>query len=64
MELYLSHNQIPELKELNVLGDFHKLIILDLSANDCTINPSYRVFIIYQIRKLKVLDGIVIEPEE
>lgn len=64
LELYLSHNLIKDIKEIVQLSELQKLIILDLSSNECSINPSYRVSVIYNLRKLKVLDGLNIDNDE
>ena len=45
---------IKNLKDLNILQDLQKLIILDLSGNICSKDPNYRVFILYNLKKLKV----------
>ena len=43
---------------------FPRLAILDLSGNPlCDVNE-YRAYTIYQLRKLKVLDGVGIEQTE
>lgn len=61
MELYLGNNRITESKEITHLKNFHKLIILDLSGNPFSKDPNYRIYTLFVIRKLKVLDGISIE---
>jgi len=42
-----------------------RLIILDCSCNPITSNrQDYRIFCIFTLRKLRVLDGISIDPQE
>ena len=64
MELYLGNNRISESKEVNILKGCPKLIILDLSGNPFSRDPNYRIYTLFVMVKLKVLDGISIEPSE
>mmetsp|Transcript_23574 Transcript_23574/g.20475 ORF Transcript_23574/g.20475 Transcript_23574/m.20475 type:complete len:386 (-) Transcript_23574:132-1289(-) len=64
MELYLGNNHISDIKQVKFLGDLPKTIILDISGNPMTKEPNYRIFILYNMKKLKVLDGISIESGE
>jgi Leucine-rich repeat (LRR) protein len=64
MELYLGNNRIAESKEINILKGCPKLIILDLSGNPFSRDPNYRNYTLFVMVKLKVLDGISIEPSE
>lgn len=64
MELYLGNNSIVESKEIALLKNLAKLIILDLSGNPFSRDPNYRVYTLFIIKKLKVLDGISIEASE
>jgi hypothetical protein len=43
------------------LRDMPKLIILDLLGNPLCQTPDYRLYVVYYMRKLKVLDGLGIE---
>lgn len=61
MEVYLGNNNISNNKEINNLKHLQKLIILDLSGNPVARDPNYRVYTLFIITKLKVLDGISIE---
>ena len=64
MELYLGNNIISDLKEVTKLKVLSRLIILDISGNNFgNINKgeSYRIYCIFHLRKLKVLDGVSIE---
>ena len=64
MELYVCSNRITKLKEVQHLKELPKLIILDLSGNPLCKHASYRLYCIYYLRKLKVLDGIGVDPTE
>lgn len=64
MELYIANNKIKLIKEILHLRRLSKLIILDLSGNPLTKDPTYRVYLIYQLRVLKVLDGDSISVDE
>jgi len=64
MELYVGNNYIENVKEVRHLTDLPKLIILDISGNPFTKESNYRIFILFYIKKLKVLDGISIEASE
>jgi hypothetical protein len=64
MELYIGNNLIKELKEVGFLKNLPKLIILDLSGNNLCWENHYRVYSIFHLRKLKVLDGEPIENQE
>jgi hypothetical protein len=54
MELYLANNQLENLKEIILLMDQSKLIILDISGNVFCKDPSYRIYTLYHLKKLKV----------
>eukprot|EP01059_Diplonema_ambulator_P035367 TRINITY_DN8290_c0_g1_i2.p1 TRINITY_DN8290_c0_g1~~TRINITY_DN8290_c0_g1_i2.p1 ORF type:complete len:1479 (+),score=580.35 TRINITY_DN8290_c0_g1_i2:85-4521(+) len=64
MELYIGNNKIDSLKEVNYLRDIPKLIILDLSGNPLCFETEYRLFTVFSIKKLKVLDGASIDITE
>lgn len=64
MELYLGNNRITDSKEIVNLKNSVKLIILDLSGNPFSRDPNYRIYTLFVIKKLKVLDGISIEASE
>lgn len=64
MELYLGNNHISEIRQIKFLSDLPKTIILDISGNALTKESSYRIFILFNMKKLKVLDGISIESNE
>ena len=64
MEVYLGNNRIADSKEINNLKQLPKIIILDLSGNPFSRDPNYRIYTLFIIKKLKVLDGISIEASE
>uniref|UniRef100_K3X2D6 Protein phosphatase 1 regulatory subunit 7 n=1 Tax=Globisporangium ultimum (strain ATCC 200006 / CBS 805.95 / DAOM BR144) TaxID=431595 RepID=K3X2D6_GLOUD len=64
MELYIGHNRIEILKEIQHLKPLPKLTILDLSGNDITSMPDYRLYAVYYLRRVKVLDGVSISPQD
>lgn len=64
LELYLSNNAIASEKEAVYLRDLPKLIILDLAGNPCVTLELYRSYVVFQIKRLKVLDGISIDANE
>ena len=64
MELYIGNNKIKDIKEIHHLKENGKLIILDLSGNSMTKEPDYRLYSIFHLKKLKVLDGISIDSTE
>lgn len=64
MELYIGNNRIESIKEVHFLKKLPKLIILDMSGNGLCREKNYRWYFIYNLRKLKVLDGISIDSSE
>jgi Leucine-rich repeat (LRR) protein len=64
MELYIGNNAITESKEINSLKNMQKLIILDLSGNPFSKDPNYRIYSLFVLKRLKVLDGISVEASE
>lgn len=64
MELYLANNNLINIKEISNLSILPKLIILDLSNNPFCKDPNYRIITLFHNKKLKVLDGLVVEASE
>ena len=64
MELYACSNRIGNLKEIQHLKTLPKLIIVDLSGNSLCRQKNYRLYCVYYLRKLKVLDGIGVDVNE
>ena len=52
----VANNRLCELREIQRLRELPKMIILDLAGNPCTavLPEDYRLFVIYNVRKLKV----------
>jgi Leucine-rich repeat (LRR) protein len=64
MELYLYNNFLTQIKDIQILKSLTKLIILDISGNSMVQSTDYRLFVVYHLKKLKVLDGLPIDPNE
>ena len=66
MELYLGNNLISDMKETIKLKDLQRLIILDISGNlmSSQFGNNYRIYCIFHLRKLRVLDGLSIDNQE
>jgi Leucine-rich repeat (LRR) protein len=63
-ELYASNNRIESQKELLHLRGLPRLIIADFSGNTCCDEEQYRLYAVFQLKKLKVLDGASIDTAE
>lgn len=64
MELYIGNNEIEHMQEIDHLKNLPKLIIMDLSGNLLCSLPDYRLYTLFRIRRLKVLDGSSVQIEE
>jgi Leucine-rich repeat (LRR) protein len=64
MELYLGNNKLCHLKDILYLRPLPKLIILDLSGNPVCEEENYRIYCIYNLKRLKVLDGYSVDATE
>lgn len=64
LELYAGNNKIRAVKEVRRLRELPKLIILDLCGNPLCGASKYRLFTVYHLRRLKVLDGVSITADE
>jgi Leucine-rich repeat (LRR) protein len=64
MELYLGNNKVEVLKEVQHLKSLPKLTILDLTGNEICRLPDYRVYTVYHLRRVKVLDGATVSPQD
>ena len=52
------------MKEIQKIKSLPRLIILDISGNSLSLDMSYRIYCIFHLKKLKVLDGLSIEHSE
>ena len=64
LELYLSNNFIASMEEIKHIRNCQKLIILDISSNKVCEEGNFRLFIVFSLHKLKVLDGTNIDERE
>ena len=64
MELYMGNNNIAKISEIDNLRMLPKLIIVDLAGNPVCNDSCYRLYALYCVRRLKVLDGASITAEE
>ncbi|CAM6128668.1 unnamed protein product [Calypogeia fissa] len=64
MELYAANNLLADFNELNYIRNLPKLIVVDLLGNTFCESDEYRIYTIYTLRKLKVLDGKNVETNE
>jgi Leucine-rich repeat (LRR) protein len=64
MELYIGNNNVSVLKEVKHLKEMPKMIILDLSGNPLCAHEFYRLYSVYYLQKLKVLDGAGVDVNE
>lgn len=58
---HAGNNRVGELREVQRLRELPRLIILDLSGNPATggTGADYRLYVIYNVRKLKVREARV-----
>ena len=56
MELYLGNNSVRALGEVDHLKALPKLIIVDLAGNPVCAQPEYRLYTLFCLKRLKVLD--------
>lgn len=64
MELYIGNNKLVNLKDILQLRSLSQLIILDLSGNPVCQEQNYRLYAIYHLKRLKVLDGYAVDVAE
>ncbi|XRB06100.1 U2 small nuclear ribonucleoprotein A [Pycnococcus provasolii] len=64
MELYVGNNRINACRELQTLKKLPRLIILDLMGNPLCSDEKYRLYAVFHLARLKVLDGVSIETAE
>lgn len=61
MELYIGNNLIIDIREITKLKILNRLIILDLNGNQCSRDKNYRIYCVFHLKKLIVLDGVIIK---
>lgn len=64
MELYVSNNLIEEVRSILLLKQLPRLLVLDLSGNELCVALDCRLYVMFHLRRLKVLDGRPITQEE
>lgn len=64
MELYVGNNSIADLHNVLVLKEMPKLAILDLMGNPISFITEYRLFIVFHLGKIKIVDGCAITLKE
>jgi Leucine-rich repeat (LRR) protein len=64
MELYVSFNLISSAADLKALSTLSSLIVLDLVGNMLYQDEDARMYCIFHLRQLKVLDGQSVSEEE
>ena len=64
MEFYIGNNLIVDLFSIFPLKELPRLIILDLTGNTVCKIPNHRLFTIFHISRLKILDGAGITAKE
>ncbi|KAI9356534.1 hypothetical protein DFJ73DRAFT_623012 [Zopfochytrium polystomum] len=64
MEFYIGNNYISELYCIFPLKELPRLIILDLTGNAVSQISNYRLFSIFHLSRLKIIDGASITPKE
>ncbi|KDO34129.1 hypothetical protein SPRG_01399 [Saprolegnia parasitica CBS 223.65] len=62
-ELYIGNNNIANIKEIHHLKSLPKLIIVDFSGNGFCADAEYTLYTIYNLRRIKVLDGVSISSD-
>jgi Leucine-rich repeat (LRR) protein len=62
--LYLSHNYISKMSELNMIENLQELTELDLCFNFLQNRKFYRSQVLFKIPQLRCLDGVEISCEE
>uniref|UniRef100_A0AC35UDT0 LRRcap domain-containing protein n=1 Tax=Rhabditophanes sp. KR3021 TaxID=114890 RepID=A0AC35UDT0_9BILA len=62
--LMLTNNLLGELGDINPLAGCRKLRVLHLMGNPCSYNARYKLYLIYKIRSLRVLDFKMIRKKD
>ena len=59
-----GNNFVNDIHTLYLLKELSNLLILDLAGNEVSQRESYRLFTIYNLSKLKILDGAQVTHKE
>ncbi|CEF63307.1 U2 small nuclear ribonucleoprotein A' [Strongyloides ratti] len=62
--LMLTNNLLAELGDINPLAKCKKLRVLHLMGNPCSYKKNYKLYLIYKIRSLRVLDCKIIRQKD
>jgi U2 small nuclear ribonucleoprotein A' len=60
----LTNNRLGKLADVDPLATFKRLTHLSLMNNPVTRAENYRAYVIYKLKKLKVLDFRKVKPKE
>ncbi|KAG0570673.1 hypothetical protein KC19_6G179500 [Ceratodon purpureus] len=64
MELYAQNNRLVKLVEINHVRDLPKLMVVNFCGNAFCDVRDYRLYTVYSLRKLKVLDSVNVDSTE
>ncbi|CEG45969.1 Protein phosphatase 1, regulatory subunit, and related proteins [Plasmopara halstedii] len=64
VELYIANNRISNLEEIQHLKSLPRLTILDLSGNEITCIPDYRLYSVFYLRHMKMLDCVAVSAQD
>jgi len=62
--LILTNNKVSNLSEVNNLMSIKKIEILSLLDNPVVLRPNYRLYVIYQLPNLRLLDYLKVQKKE
>ena len=63
-ELYVGENAVAETREVFHLKQLPKLVILDLAGNPVCFANEYRPYVLFTLRRVKVLDAVGVDAAE
>lgn len=64
LELYAQNNQLTKMTEIQFVRDLPKLMVVNFCGNAFCEDRDYRLYTVYSIRKLKVLDSVNVNSQE
>lgn len=62
--LIMSFNKIESLQELDNLSDLKNLRVISLEKNPVASKPNYRLYLIYKLPRIKLIDFKKVRPKE